>query len=459
MRVLKFGGTSVKDADAIKRVHQICSKYDEKIIIVVSACSGITNKLVNIITSLKKRDYTLAIEFADEVYNYHTTICKELNLQQYVYDFLEFKRSELKQLIYALEVLGEISLKSADKILSSGELLSSKIIYEYFKQKGLNIEFCYAMDILVTNSSFTEADVDFEKSSVRINNIVPKLFKNFDIIITQGFIGSDENDNITTLGRGGSDYSASVIASLCNSDRLEIWTDVDGIMTSDPRIIPNAALIKKLSYVEAAELAYFGAKVLHPKTIYPAVKNNIPVVVLNTFRPDLPGTVIVEELSGKNVIKAIAFRKGITIININSNRMLGAYGFLSRVFNIFEKYETSVDIVTTSEVNISLTIDDEKNLNLVMRDLKELADVVITRNQAIIAVIGEGIRDTAGIAARFFGVLKDVNISMVSVGASEVNLSIIIDENDLDNAVNMLHTEFFKYPIDESIFMNYSDQV
>lgn len=448
---MKFGGTSVKDANAIKGILSIIKKLDKQVFIVVSALAGVTNQLVKITQSLQKQNLTDALEYLDEIFERHITLASELDIIAESAHFLNSKRNELTQLLSALDVLGELSPKSNDMILAQGEILSSYLIYLFFRKQSCKIEFIDPREIIKTDSAFGEANVNFKSTAKAIESAMKRLEKDTQLILTGGFAAGNQQGQTTVLGRGGSDYSASVIASVLKADKLEIWTDVSGILTSDPRVVPDSKIIRELSYEEASELAYFGAKVLHPKTIYPAVQKEIPVWVKNTFKPDINGTLIVSEIKSKKIIKAIAFRKNISVINISSNRMLGTYGFLSRVFEIFRNYETSVDIVTTSEVSISLTIDDDSRLAEIKKELGKFASVSIKKNQAIICAVGEGIRDTAGIAADFFGVLKGINISMVSVGASEVNISIIVAEKDLIQAVRLLHSKFFDKP-DKNIF-------
>ncbi|MCX7736295.1 MAG: lysine-sensitive aspartokinase 3 [Candidatus Kapabacteria bacterium] len=443
MTILKFGGTSVQNAEAIRNVISIVETRKGKRIVVVSAVAGVTNKLVNIINSLNAENLHQALTYSDELLEKHLNIAKELNLKSDVFEFIKNKFIELQNLLNALDVLGEVSPKSKDMILSYGELLSSFLIYNAFLKAKKYVSLIDIRTVLKTDSNYTEANVNFKETKKNAENIINSALQQNDIIITQGFIASNAQGFTTTLGRGGSDYSASIIASVLKAEKLEIWTDVDGILTSDPRIVKETLLIRELSYTEASELAFFGAKVLHPKTIYPAVKEEIPVWVLNTFNPFKSGTKIVSKTSTKKMIKAIAFRKGTIVINISSNRMLGAYGFLSSVFEIFKKYETSVDLVTTSEVSISLTIDDTKNLDLIVKELKKFSTVEVQKKQAIISAIGEGIKNTSGIASRFFNVLKGINISMVSLGASEVNLSIVVSEKDVEKALSLLHNEFF----------------
>ena len=442
MQVMKFGGTSVQDATAINRVIEILRQQQTQSTIVVSAFATITNHLSELIESLKQQNISAAESHINYIHNRHLTISQDLNLESEIFSFIEEMTEELKQIVLASKILGEVTPRSIDSIMSYGERLSSYIIYHAMKNAGISISHIDARQIIKTDSNYSEAEVRITDTTQAIEQFCKPLFSNHDVVITGGFIGSDSSGNTTTLGRGGSDYSAAIIAAALNADRLEIWTDVDGIMTSDPRIIHDAKQILCLTYDEAAELAYFGAKVLHPKTIYPAVENQIPVFVKNTFNPDFPGTKIINFSKNNKMIKAIAFRPGITVININSNRMLGAYGFLSNFFNVFEKHKTSVDLVTTSEVNISLTVDDDKNLPLIISDLNKFAKISVQKEMAIISAIGEGIRNTAGISSRLFGVLKGINISMVSIGASEVNLSIIVNENDMIEAIRLLHNEF-----------------
>ena len=452
MLVAKFGGTSVKDEIAISRLFDIIHNRKGNIIVVVSAMSKVTDGLINIINELRSNNLINALHSLNLIFDRHCEVALKLGLSESVINYFETKRSEMEQLIKALNVLGEVSPKSYDMIVSTGEILNSYLITEYFILKKENANHIDSRHFIKTDSNFCEANVDFGSTFKKCQKLLTQKIKEYRVLICGGFIASDKDSTTTTLGRGGSDYSAAIIASAMNADNLEIWTDVSGIMTSDPRLIKNARIIKELTYTEAAELAYFGAKVLHPKTIHPAVKDQIPVWVKNSYDPDHPGTKIVSDSKHKKIIKAIAFRKNITVISVNSNRMLGAYGFLSKVFEVFSRFETSVDIVTTSEVSISLTIDDDKYLNQIKKELQKIGDIEVKKDYAIICSVGEGIRDTAGIAAKFFGVLKGVNILMVSIGASEVNISIIIKESDLEKAVTLLHSEFFDNVKDKNIF-------
>ncbi|HKQ76589.1 MAG TPA: aspartate kinase, partial [Blastocatellia bacterium] len=270
--------------------------------------------------------------------------------------------------------------------------------------------------------------------------------------VTQGFIGSTADGVTTTIGRGGSDYSASIIGAAMGADEIQIWTDVDGIMSTDPRIAPEAAKVKIMSFAEASELAYFGAKVLHPSTLLPAMVRDIPVRVLNSRRPEVEGTAIVRSSPpSRAVVKAIAFKRGITVINVTSDRMLMAHGFLSRLFAIFDKHETSIDMVATSEVSVSMTLDDTRYLDAIVADLQRLGEVSVERDAALICLVGENLKFTPGVASRIFSSIEEINVSMISHGASAINVSFIVDGGSVERAVRSLHREFFS-ELDEETF-------
>lgn len=452
MRIMKFGGTSVGNAEAIRRVIAIASESSEKSVMVVSALAGVTDLLIETIHKLKRRDYAGLPQIVKDFFQIHYEVIEKLGIEDSCKASVDSKKAEFSELIAALETLGEVSPKSQDMLLSFGELLSSRIIYQASVESGLSIDILDPRELIRTDSNHTEAEIIFHESNARIRSKCLEAFESKDIVITGGFVASNQKGHATTLGRGGSDYSAAIIAAALNAELLEIFTDVDGILTCDPRMLPEARLIRRLSYKEASELAFFGAKVLHPKTILPAVEKNIPVAIRNTFRTDGSGTRIIGRHSPEKMVKAIAFRENVTMINIYSNRMLGAFGFLNKVFDIFSHFETSVDLVATSEVNISLTIDDNSNLDKIIGALGKFSSTDVNTECAIISAIGEGIRDTAGMAARFFGVLRGVNIRMVSIGASDVNIGIVIDRKRLKDSVVALHKEFFSTIPDNGLF-------
>lgn len=444
LNVLKFGGTSVKDADTINKVFEIVSKNTGKQALVVSAHAGVTNILVEICKSKKE----LISKLLEELLDKHLTISNDLGIIDLVKDFITNELSEIDVITNYLPLSPQLK----DVVMSKGEILSSKIIYTYLLSKGLKIGHIDAREVMKTNSRFTIADLEFDQSCQLILDKFNIEYTTNELTIMGGFIASDEEGRPTTLGRGGSDYSAAVVASALDANELQIWTDVNGILTSDPRVINDVKKVRKLSYSEASELSFFGAKVLHPSTIHPAVKKGIPVRVKNTFNPTDDGTLVLSEKSNIKMIKAIAFRNEVVTITICSNRMLGAYGFMSKVFQIFENLKIPVDIVTTSEVSISVTVNRNEYNPQLEKELSILGDVTISDDNAIIAAIGEGIKLTAGIASRLFGALKGINISMVSVGASEVNLSIVVKEDDLQRAISLLHDEFFSGELNPEFF-------
>lgn len=443
MIVAKFGGTSVKDAEAVRRLYNTVSSNDDKTIVVVSALAGVTDNLIKIVEHTKLGNSDKSIELLESILERHLALIENLELTRDSEIFVSTVFEKIRTLIFALSALGETTNKSTDMIVSNGELLSSRIIADYFKTKNPNSIHIDPRKLIKTSSDFGSAEVIFPKTFSAVNSLLSECDANTKYFITGGFVGSDLAGNTTTLGRGGSDYSAAIIAQAVKADKLEIWTDVSGILTTDPRVVPNAKIIKVLSYNEASELSFFGAKVLHPKTIFPAVNAKIPVFVKNSNQPEFEGTKIVAESVCSHIIKSIAFRKNIVVVNIRSDRMLGAYGFLSKVFDIFEINKTSVDLITTSEVTISLTIDDDKYLDNIIESLEEFSEVEVSRDNAIICAVGDGIYQNSGLALRFFNAMKNINILMISVGASKINFSIVVKNNDLNNSIKSLHSEFF----------------
>jgi aspartate kinase len=438
MIVMKFGGTSVGDADRISNTAEIVKSYiKKKPVVVVSAVTKITDKLIEAANaSLQGK----AEEVLESIKKIHFEVLQKLSLD---ISLVEKDLEDLKVILNKIKKNKIVDNKVMDSIQSFGERMSSKIVAAQLNSIGVKAQAFNSWDLgLITNAEFGNAE-PLQESFSNLNKNIKKL--NVVPVIT-GFIGKNEKGEITTLGRGGSDYSAGIIGSAIDADEVQIWTDVNGIMTTDPRTVSNAMTIKEVSFAEASELAYFGAKVLHPKTILPAMKKNIPVKVLNSFDSKEEGTIIVNRAHKSNqIVKAIAYKKGITLINIESTRMLGAYGFLARVFEVFYKYKQSVDVVSTSEVSVSMTIDNDKNLSEMLPELKCIADVEILKGKAIVCVVGEGMRNSPGIAGKTFMALgkNKVNIEMISQGASEINITFVVNEEDAQNAVRVLHKEYF----------------
>lgn len=332
-----------------------------------------------------------------------------------------------------------------DAIVSYGEQLSSRLLTEVLKAKNLNARHADARRLIVTDDEYGSAAPVWDETEKLIRLELQPLIDKDEIPVIGGFIAASRGGETTVLGRGGSDYSAALVGAALKAREIQIWTDVTGVLTCDPRLCPEARTLKTLSYEEAAELAYFGAKVLHPKTIQPAVDLQIPVRVCNSLEPQEKGTMILPQAqTTKRKVKSIAYKKGITILHITSARMLGAYGFMSAIFQIFERHRTVIDVVTTSEVSVSLTLDNTDALEAVTRDLQRIGTVEIEPNQAVVCVVGSGLRDTSGVAAQIFAAISDINVSLISHGASSVNMTFVVREDVVGEVIKRLHTEFFK---------------
>lgn len=439
MIVMKFGGTSVGSTDRIKNTANIVKSFiEKKPVVVVSAVGGITDKLIELANECSKGKGDGALGNIKKI---HHEILEKLGLDK---SLVDKDIEELSKIINEIKNNKAIDAKILDSVQSFGEQMSSKIVAGQLNKIGVKAQAFNSWDLgFLTNSEFGNS----EPLEETFNALKLKIIKLNVVPVITGFIGKTENGEITTLGRGGSDYSAGIIGSAINAREIQIWTDVDGIMSTDPKIVINAKTLENVSFAEASELAYFGAKVLHPKTILPAVKKNIPVRVLNSFNPKGNGTTILNnaEKSGQ-IVKAIACKKNIILIHVDSKRMLGAYGFLARLFDVFYKYKKSVDVISTSEVSVSMSVDNEVNLNNVILDLKGIADVEVLKNKSVICVVGEGIGYTPGILGRTFGTIGKnmINVEMVSQCASGVNITFIVDGKDADRTIKVLHKEFYE---------------
>jgi aspartate kinase len=446
MIVMKFGGSSVESAAAIDRVVTIVdSRRDRQPIVVVSAMGKTTNRLLAAAESAAGGDRDGALKQIAELEQLHLEEGKE-PADQIRAHFLE-----LTELLKGLAVLGELTPRSIDAISAFGERLSSLIVTEAFRRRGIAAAHVDSRKAIVTDSRHTQAAPILGKTYERLKAQVAPLAAG-QIVVMGGFIASTEGGVTSTLGRGGSDFSASIVGAGVGAEEIQIWTDVDGMLTSDPRVLAGGHRVKVISFAEAAELAYFGAKVLHPSTVVPAIDKNIPVLILNSRRPEAEGTRIVSDgVPSTNPIKSIACKRGITVVNIRSTRMLMAHGFLRRIFEIFDRYETPVDMVTTSEVSVSLTIDNTKALEEIAAELTAFSEVAIERERALVALVGDRIGTTRGVAHRVFRALNGVNVRMISQGASLLNLSFVIAGEDLEKAVAALHAELFT-ELDPEVF-------
>jgi aspartate kinase len=457
MIVMKFGGTSVQDAAAIgKAVEIVSSRLDLAPIVVVSAMARVTDMLVRVSQAAKERQFEDASVIIEQIRERHLTtagrLLEGLDSLEAVEREIEKQIEELLDLARSVSTLGELTPRTQDAIVSFGERLSSVIVAATMRARAIKAELVDSRDFIVTDDRFTKAAPLMQAIAQRARDVIMPLIDTGRVPVAQGFIGSTADGVTTTIGRGGSDYTAALIGAALGAAAIEIWTDVDGLMTADPRIVPGAHRIRVISFAEASELSYFGAKVLHPSTVLPAVERGIPVQIYNTLNPACEGTLIVEEpRPSENVIKSIAFKRGVTIVNVNSTRMLLAFGFLRTIFEVFDRHQTSVDVVTTSEVSVSMTLDDTEQLDAIRRDLSGIGDVTVERNKAIVCVVGDNLKFTPGVAGRLFQAIESTNVNMISQGASEINLTFVIDEADVERVVRLLHDQFLR-EVDSSVF-------
>lgn len=445
---MKFGGTSVEDADAFRRVSEVVrAAVAAQPVIVVSAIGGFTNSLLASVARAIDGDARAASRVLEPELERHLGIANELLTEEARATFVSTvgdARSKIRQLHKIIAAHPVTSPPLQDEIVAYGEQLSSQLLTAVLRQTGLRARHVDARACIKTDEVYGNATPKSETVAATQTELSPLLGAS-QIPVLGGFIGSTERGVTTTLGRGGSDFTAALVGAALEAREIQIWTDVSGVLTADPRVVPETRTIPVLSYHEAAELAYFGAKVLHPKTIQPAIDKNIPVRVCNSRAPTDRSTLIVSESqSTPQTVKAIAHKNGITTVQITSARMLGAYGFLRALFEVFDRHHTAVDVVTTSEVSVSLSIDDTTALPELVADLEKLGSVEIEKDRTIISVVGEGLRSTPGIAARVFSVISDINVSMISVGASSVNLTFMVDEAHAAEAIRRLHRVCFE---------------
>lgn len=460
MLVMKFGGTSVEDAVAMQNVISIVRTQKARMqsrfapMVIVSACAGITNKLIKLAELAVGNQRDEAIGLLGEISAHHLKVASTLlkNSTKATH-FIDKLVHDLATLINAADMFGDASARVVDAFAAHGELFSSFILAEAMNEQGVKTEWKDAREVLITDDHFGKAEPLWSLSEGKLKEQILSLLKDGVVVLSQGYIGATASGKTTTLGRGGSDYSAAIFGAMLDANAIQIWTDVDGVLTADPRLIPDARRLKVMTFNEAAELAYSGAKVLHPSTIRPAVAKKIPVYVLNSKRPNGEGTLITNAVdSFEGMVKSIAHKKGQTIINLTTTQMLGAFGFLRQVAQVFEKHETAIDMISTSEVSVSLTIGDKTNLNKIVLELERIAEVEIEKNIATISVVGDSIRRSSGIAARVFQAVSDVNVKMISQGASEINIGFAVDEADMEKAVRQLHDAFFAEVKEGAIF-------
>lgn len=415
-------------------------------LVVVSALAGVTDRLVDVGRQAAGGNADSLAEHVDWFRQRHVALTTELvsgDARDALLHEIETQCRELETLAHAVAVLHELSPRSADAIAAFGEALSSRLVAAALSSVGLPGRWVDALQLLVTDHAHDRARPLMDITTSRVRDRVQPLLDTGQIPVVGGYIGATEDGVTTTLGRGGSDFSASIFGSALEAEEIQIWTDVDGMLTADPRIVTEARLVPRLSYAEASELAYFGAKVLHPATIQPAVERNIPVRILNASHPDRAGTTITHEGGGGGTVTALACKRGLTVIEITSARMLMAHGFLRRLFEVFDRFETPVDVVTTSEVNVSVTIDNPSHLRELTAALSTFADVSTEPDMALLCVVGEGLQSDPHLFAQVVGMLDDVSCRMVSQSASRRNLTFVLHGSDLTRAMTRLHDGCF----------------
>jgi aspartate kinase len=447
MIVMKFGGTSVGSAERIREVYRLVTeRLPRDPVVVVSAVGGVTDLLIAAAKKALSREDSATL--LAPIRERHDRIVADLDAEfgqepgakpaWYETGFVE-----LGNYLDGIRLIQELSPRTLDAVCSFGERFSSAIIAEYFRKRGTPAHAYAGWEAgIVTDNDFGEAEI----LPQTYEEIPKRLSTKNGIPIVTGFIAKNRSGIITTLGRGGSDYTASILGAGLGAEEIQIWTDVDGVLTTDPRMVPQARSIPEVSFTEAAELAFFGAKVLHPKTIFPAITRNIPVRVLNTHNPTHPGTVIVEKTSSERQYTAISCKKSVTVVRIVSTRMLLAYGFLARIFEVFKRYEISVDMVATSEVSVSLTLDNTENLGAAITELGDFGTVEVHNGCAVVCVVGPGIMTASDSPGTIFSVCAKagIRVEMIAQGASQVNISFVVAEADVERCVRALHAALFE---------------
>jgi aspartate kinase len=445
--VVKFGGTSVGDAQSIERAAEIVKgRLARQPAVVVSALGGATNALLAIGEQSAKGHLIGALRGVETLRDRHFQQCEKLlgksEEASEVAAEMSASFDELASLAEALSVLGHATPRSFDAIAAFGEQLSSHLVAAFFRLRGIPAEHMDARDVFVTDDNFMSAEPQTDAIAEAARDQVQPLIESGRVPVMGGFIGRSTRGVTTTLGRGGSDYSASLLGAALHAEAIEIWTDVDGMLTADPRVVKGSKLIEQIRFDEASELASFGAKVLHPNTIAPAVRLGIPVFIYNSRNPNGKGTRITFD-APRRAVSAIAGKAGITVVRVGAAKMLFARGFLRRVFEIFEKNGISVDVVATSEVSVSATVDDPSGLESLVVELSQLGDVSVERDRAIVAVVGAAISEDSAAMGRAIGALAGIKVHMMSLSSTGINLTMIVDGDQLNQVMERLHDSFF----------------
>ncbi len=435
MIVLKFGGTSVGDAERIRTVADLVrSLLPRKPVVVASAHKGVTDMLIGLGQQALKGTFSI-----EPLRERHLKIIRDLGLDPSI---MENLLEELTSLLQGITMVKELTPRTKDYVCSFGERLSVRTVAAHMARSGIDAKAVDAFDLgLITDSNFGNAQPLPEADQIMHWNIRRLA----GVPVITGYIGKDKNGDITTLGRNGSDYSATIIGAAIDAEEVQIWTDVDGVMTADPAVVPHASPLATMAFAEAGELAYYGGRVLHPSTLIPAMKKDIPVRVLNTFKPQSKGTVILRNVESRDVVKSIASKDDLYLITIVSTRMLLHHGFMAKIFDIFGRHRIVIDMIATSEVSVSLTTDSDENLDKAVKELSQFAEVTVEPGKAIICVVGEGIKRSLELPSQVFIAMRDhdIRVQMISQGSTQVNLAFLVDNKDVYKAVQALHDTFF----------------
>ncbi|MBX2914374.1 MAG: aspartate kinase [Cyclobacteriaceae bacterium] len=437
MLVVKFGGTSVGKPERMKKIANLVTGMAGKKIVVLSALSGTTNALVRIGDSLLATQQIAAHNEIAELEKHYQQFIKEL-YESEAYQAIGQEIVSRYFSLFRLLAAGKFDDRSYHELLAQGELISTELFYHHLQEKKIPARLLPALHFMSIDEN---QEPELEKISERLKPILETM-SNVDILVTQGYICRNHRNEIDNLKRGGSDYTASLIGAAIRAEEIQIWTDIDGMHNNDPRIVKKTVPIAELTFDEASELAYFGAKILHPSTIVPAQKYHVPVLLKNTMDEKAKGTVISDKGS-RGQFKAIAAKDGITAIKIKSSRMLLAYGFLRKVFEVFERYKTPIDMISTSEVAVSVTIDDNKNLNQILEELKSFGSIEVDTDQTIICIVGNLLSEKEGVLKEVFQALAPVPIRMVSYGGSPNNISILVGTAHKEKALTLLNSGLF----------------
>ena len=443
--VMKFGGTSVEDAAAVERVVGIVrAALEQRPVVVVSAMARVTDALLAAAARAGQDDAAGALADLDAVLARYRDAARRL--------LPDADRKRYQQTITATraELAADLARvprdpAAPDAVAAQGERLSAALVAAALAARAVPAREVDARRCILTDTRPGKAEPLIPETDVATRAALQPLIAAGTVPVLGGYMGATPEGVTTTLGRGGSDYSAALVGAALGAEEIQIWTDVSGVLTADPKVAPAARTITRLSFAEASELAYFGARVLHPKTILPAIRHGIPVRIRNSRAPDDAGTLVTAESEVvPRTVKAIAYKTGVSIVSVTSTRMLGAYGFLRALFEVFERHRTVVDLVATSEVSVSLSVDDTTTLPGILKDLAALGEPAVETGRAIICIVGEGMRGTPGIAARIFATIRDINVSLISLGASRINITFVVDESRAAEAVRRLHAALFE---------------